>query len=143
MSAELFVASAREFVARKVRWRHQGMKPWAVDCRGLVVLSITAAGYDIVNHGPAKYGREPWDDLLRKGLRAEFGEPVSDWSPGDIALIRWGKGAPSHLGIIADYLHGGLSIIHAERAHGVHETALSGRIRDCVVEVYRPKWGAP
>lgn len=61
--------------------------------------------------------------------------------PGDIALFRWGKGEPSHVGVIADYLYGGLSIIHASTREGVIETALSGRIREGLIGAYRPNWG--
>lgn len=91
---------------------------------------------------PLHYGRDPWDDRLRKGLRAHFGEPVGgEWRPGDIPLFRWRQGEPSHVGILADYLYGGLSIIHASNLHGVVESNFSGRLRDCVIEVYRPEWG--
>lgn len=137
---ELVVAHARSMVG--VPWRHQGRKPWAVDCIGLVYVSLTAAGWPHAVDLPRGYGREPWDDQLRKGLRQHFGEPVSgDWMPGDIALFRWGKGEPSHVGIIADHPHGGLSIIHASNLRNVVETSLSGRLLSCVEEVYRPKWG--
>lgn len=123
-------------------WRHQGRKPWAVDCLGLVILSLRAAGWSRTVEVPARYGREPWDDRLRGGLRDHFGDPIRDaWAMGDIALVRWGNGEPSHVGILADYVHGGLSIIHASTRQGVVETALSGRIRDGIVEIYRPHWG--
>jgi len=91
---------------------------------------------------PARYGREPWDDRLRRGLREHLGEPVPEpWQPGDIALARWGEGEPTHVGMLADYAHGGLSIIHASVRQGVIESGLTGRIRDAVIEVYRPRWG--
>lgn len=137
---ERVVAHARSMVG--VPWRHQGRKPWAVDCIGLVYVSLTAAGWPRAVDLPRGYGREPWDDQLRKGLRQHFGGPISgDWMPGDIALFRWGKGEPSHVGIIADHPHGGLSIIHASNLRNVVETALSGRLLSCVEEVYRPEWG--
>lgn len=143
MTAVRFVEEARKLVASKTRWRHQGRKPWAVDCIGLLVVSAKAAGYQGDMEATYKYGREPWDDQLRKGLQLKLGDPVADWKPGDIALIRWAKGQPSHVGIIADYLYGGLSIIHSHNIDGVTETALSGNIRDCVVAVYRPEWVNP
>jgi hypothetical protein len=125
-----------------VPWRHQGRKPWAVDCLGLVILSLCAGGWSRSVEAPARYGREPWDDRLRRGLREHFGEPVADtWQPCDIALVRWGLREPTHVGLLADHVHGGLSIIHSINARGVIETALAGRIHDCVIEVYRPEWG--
>jgi hypothetical protein len=79
---------------------------------------------------------------LRKGLRAHFGDPVSgEWLQGDIPLFRWGKGEPTHVGIIAEQPQGGVSIIQASNRRGVVETRLCGRLLDCVIEVYRPVWG--
>ena len=136
---ERVVAHARSMIG--VPWRHQGRKPWAVDCIGLVIVAMRAAGWPGPIDVPRGYGREPWDDQLRAGLRRHFGEPVSgDWMPGDIALFRWGKGEPSHVGIIADHPHGGLSIIHASNRPGVVEVSLTGRLLSCVEEVYRPRW---
>lgn len=139
MTAAAFVNAARGFVRREAQWKHQGRKPWAVDCIGLLVLSAHEAGYQGALKRPAKYARTPWDDELRTHLRAEFGEPVTDWQPGDVALVRWGKGEPSHVAILADYLYGGLSVIHAKKPK-VIETILASDVLDCVIEVYRPKW---
>lgn len=133
------VAAARGMIG--VRWRHQGRKPWAVDCIGLVELCLRGAGWVPIAEMPAHYGTEPWDDRLRNGLQAHFGAPVSDgWRIGDIPLFRWGKGEPSHVGILADHPHGGLSLIHASNRRGVVEIQLSGKLLDCVIEVYRPEW---
>jgi cell wall-associated NlpC family hydrolase len=125
-----------------VQWRHQGRKPWAVDCLGLVELCLLAADWPGAVQKSARYGREPWDDRLRKGLREHLGDPVTgEWLPGDVPLFRWGKSEPSHVGILADYAYGGLSIIHASNlARKVVETSLTGRMRDYVIEVYRPEW---
>lgn len=142
MSAHEVVAHARAMLG--VSWRHQGRKAWAVDCIGLVVLALRGAGWTHAIDVPARYGREPWDDRLRRGLREHLGSPVPEpWLPGDVALIGWGSGEPSHVGVLAEHVHGGLSIIHASTRQGVIETALCGRIRDGVIEVYRPKWGGP
>lgn len=140
MSAQEAVAYARSLVG-KAKWRHQGRQPWAVDCIGLVTLSLVAAGHS-APAVPARYGREPWGDMLRRGLRDNFGGPVSDWQPGDVPLIQWNKGEPTHVGLLADYVWGGLSIIHADNLRGVIETRLAEQVHDCVIEVYRPRWGA-
>ena len=139
MSAQQAITHARSMLG--VRWRHLGRKPWAVDCLGLVDLSLRAAAYPRKTEWPARYGREPWDNMLQSGLVAEFGSPVGgEWLPGDVALIRWQSGEPSHVGLVADYVWGGLSIIHASTLHGVIETALSGDIRERVIETYRPRY---
>ena len=138
--AALAVAHARSMIG--VRWRHQGRKQWAVDCIGLVILALRAGGWSDSIDMPARYGTEPGDDRLRRGLREHLGEPVLEpWQPGDVALARWGNGEPTDVGLLADYAHGGLSIIHASTRQGVIETALTGRILDAVIEVYRPRWG--
>lgn len=133
------VAHARAMVG--VPWRHQGCKPWAVDCIGLVKVVMVAAGWRRPIELPRGYGREPWDNRLRMGLHAHFDSPVSgEWAPGDIPLFRWGKGEPTHVGIIANHPHGGTSIIHASNRRGVVETRLAGRLLGCVIEIYRPEW---
>jgi cell wall-associated NlpC family hydrolase len=137
LSAAEFVAAAREL--KGTRWRHRGRKRWAVDCLGLIVLAGRRAG--ITAEDVTRYGREPWDDALRKGLRERFGEPVTDPRAGDIAVIRWRKDEPSHVAIIADHPDGGLSLIHSHNLHGVVEHALAPPFSQCIVEVYRP-WRA-
>jgi cell wall-associated NlpC family hydrolase len=107
-----------------------------VDCLGLVVLAGRRSG--ITASDVRGYGREPWDDALRRGLRERFGVPVKSPRAGDIALIRWRKEEPSHVGIIADHPGGGLSLIHANNLLGVVEHALDHPFDSCIVEVYRP-----
>lgn len=138
---ERVVAHARDMIG--VRWRHQGRKPWAVDCIGLVELALLHAEWPGAVYRPACYGREPWDDQLRAGMRQHFGDPITDaWAPGDVPLFRWNEGEPSHVGILGNYRYGGVSIIHASSVRKqVIETGLSGRLLNCVIEVYRPKWG--
>jgi len=134
------VEEARKLVG--VKWRHQGRKPWAVDCAGLVVLSFAAAGWPDASAAPARYGREPWDDMLRKTLVGYFGAPTpGPLQQGDVPLYRWGKLEPSHVGIIANHPNGGLSLIHSSNLCGVVEVGLYGEFEDCIIEVYRPNWG--
>lgn len=134
---ELCVAHARSCVGTK--WRHRGRKPWAVDCVGLLVLSVAAGG--IVMRDRIDYGRDPWNEGLEREMQSHFGDPVDDIRVGDVVLIRWkGKPAPSHVGIIGDYCHGGLSIIHAHNDFGVAEHRLDEGWRSMIVSAYRP-WG--
>lgn len=132
--AQQYVDSARALVGAK--WRHRGRKPWALDCIGLLVVAAYRAG--LTAKDEAGYGREPWEDRLAEGLRERFGEPVTDWRAGDIAVIRWAKGEPSHTGILANHPLGGLSIIHAHTINGVVEHALRGPVLDGIVAVFRP-----
>lgn len=136
MSAERFVAAARAL--RGARWRHRGRKPWAVDCLGLLVLAGHEAGLAV--RAPRVYGREPWDGALRRGLREHFGEPLPPGEArfGDVPLIRWRAGEPSHVAIVGDHPAGGLTLIHAHNIRGVVEHALAPPFDAVIVEVYRP-----
>ncbi len=132
------IAAARGFLGAK--WRHRGRTTWAMDCIGLLVLALREAGYPIVDR--LDYGREPWKDGLQQALEARFhavGRDHEDqWQPGDVALFYWPGKAPCHLGFLADYRHGGLSILHAHSNFNVAEHALVDKWRRLLVEVYSP-----
>lgn len=109
-----------------------------MDCIGLPILAAKKAGRPLKD--VKGYGREPWDDLLRKTLRERYGDPVPepDWRPGMLAVIRWGSGEPSHIGIVGDHPQQGLSLIHMHNLHGVIEQALVGAVKASVLECYQP-----
>lgn len=138
-----FLVEARALVG-KARWRHRGRKPWAVDCAGLILHAFrqvgVAEGFRLSPSYEVPYGREPWDDMLRRALAERFGVPfpLSQARPADIALMRWRPGEPSHLAIIGDHPHGGLSLIHAHNLSGVVEHAIAPPFDRFIVEVYRP-----
>lgn len=135
--AQLCVAHARAYVGTK--WRHRGRKPWAIDCIGVLVLSVAAGG--VMMRDRRDYGREPWNDGLQRELEEHFGAPVEGMQPGDVVLIKWPEApGPSHVGIIADYCHGGLSIVHAHNDFGVAEHRLDDKWLGMIVAAYRP-WG--
>lgn len=141
----MMVSHARSLIG--LSWRHRGRSRRGIDCVGLLVLSAHAAGHSIPD--ATHYGRYPWEDRLRRELREAFGAPiwsqtepvVGEWLAGDVALISWRRGEPSHVGLIADYLYGGLSIIHCENINGCVEHPVVDHFFDCVTEVYRP-WPA-
>lgn len=135
-AATRFVDAARAL--KGARWRHRGRTPWAVDCIGLIVVAGRQAGLTATDE--KGYGREPWEDRLRAGCRARWGEPVQAPQAGDVALIRWETGEPSHLAIIGNHPDGGLTLIHSHNLHGVCEMSLTGRYLACVLEVYRPRF---
>lgn len=140
MTPEQYVQAARSLVG--ARWRHRGRSPHAIDCIGVVELPAKQIGLPYPPYN-TRYGREPWDDQLRKYLQGWCGEPLSvaHAQAGDVALIRWGNAEPSHLGVIADHPDGGLSLIHAHVLHGVIEQGLRDNVLASVIEVYRPRWG--
>lgn len=129
-----FVAAARSYIG--VRWRHQGRSRKGIDCGGLVSLALAdigRIGRDIVG-----YGRVAYHGYLEACLRDNFGDPglPEAMQIGDVALISY-DAAPNHVGIVADYLYGGFSIIHAHApSRKVIEHRLDERLR--VMEIYRP-----
>lgn len=117
------VACARTWLGTP--YHHQARaKGVGVDCAGLVIgvareLDCVAPGFDIEG-----YARQPdgwsflaWSDQhMRRIARAQM-------APGSCVVVRFGR-HPQHIGIVGDYLHGGLSIIHAMVGRGVVETRL-------------------
>lgn len=112
-------ATRAEVVAEARTWlgtpfHHQArVKGVGVDCAGLVIgvarsLDLVPASFDVTG-----YARNPDG----KSLLAFCDEHMhrierSEMQPGDILVLRWDHD-PQHLGIVGDYLHGGLSLIHA------------------------------
>lgn len=117
------VASARGCLATP--WQHQQrVKGLALDCFGLirwvaVELEIVKPDFDIKG-----YTRVPDGSMLR--ICAQYMQPVSRqlMGPGDVIVFIVEK-EPQHMGILADYRHGGLSVVHASSTAGeVVETRL-------------------
>lgn len=135
----LFVAAARAL--RGTPWRHRGRKTWAIDCIGL--LAVAAEVAQLAFRDETRYGREPWEDRLRKGLQERFGAPLrpDQIQAADVLLIRWRGGEPSHVAIAADHPQGGLSMVHAHNVAGVTECRIAHPFDKVIVEVYRP-WPA-
>jgi cell wall-associated NlpC family hydrolase len=107
-------------------FHHQGrLKGVGVDCIGLVIgvarrLGLVPGDFDI-----QAYPRSP--DGVSLMRTAHLHMDLIDQAAmgiGDVVVVRFGKD-PQHFGIIGDYRHGGLSIIHAAGATGrVIETRL-------------------
>lgn len=133
---EAFVAFARSCVG--ARWRHQGRSLAAMDCGGLLALSLRAVGR--VPADPPAYGREPKDQHLEKVLQNNFGDPLpkSQMRAADVAIMRF-RGAASHVGIVSSYPNGGFALIHAfAQMKKVVEHRIDSEWLDNIVEVYRP-----
>lgn len=107
-------------------YHHQARKPGVgLDCVGLVVcvgrtVGALNAGFDVRG-----YSRVPDGFSLVHHLGEQL-NPVdrADMQPGDVVCVAF-DGYPQHIGVLGDYVHGGLSIIHAASAAGrVIETRL-------------------
>lgn len=117
------VTCARTWVGTP--YHHQArLKGVGVDCAGVPIgvareLDRVAPTFDV-----AGYARQPdgwsflaWCDEIMPRV------PRADMAPGHCVVVRFGR-HPQHIGIVGDYLHGGLSIIHALVGRGVVETRL-------------------
>lgn len=135
LPAQRAVAEARSYIG--VKWRHRGRTRLGIDCIGLVVKAVAAGGIDMRDR--RDYGREPWKDGLRRELQEHFGDPVTDMQPGDVVLMRWDQDPePAHVGVIGDYPHGGLSLIHSYSLISVTEHRIDEVWQRRIVEVFRP-----
>lgn len=115
------VVEARSWVLARTPFMHQAnLKGVGCDCAGLLrgvalVLGLLPADYQ--QHARARpfvgYGERPHGGRLRLGCEA-YMDPIdrSAMQPGDAILVRF-ESDPQHLAILGDYLHGGLSMIHA------------------------------
>ena len=138
-----FIAAARSFAG--VPFRHRGRSERGVDCLGLVVCAMQAAGREMADR-PA-YGRDPTGDLgaMQLAARAHFGEPIyraggdlSVLRPGDVVLMRWHQ-QPNHVAIVTDYPSDGLALIHSLVSLGrVVEHRLADPWPRRILEAYRP-----
>lgn len=132
------VTEARTWIG--TRYHHQArLKQVGVDCVGLVIgvareLDLIARDFDVGGYSPTPDGTS-----LKRGC-AEFLDAVSlgDVRPGHVLLLRFRR-EPQHMAIVADYLHGGLSMIHADggaATNRVVENRVDEKWRSRVVAAY-------
>lgn len=132
------MSSRAEIVAEARSWigtpfRHQAtLKNVGVDCAGLVRGTAVNTGclQADYRHLPRAaefldYARSPDGIAMLEACEMYMVRISQDaMQPGDAILLRFEKD-PQHLGILGDYRHGGLSIIHAASNAGrVIETRL-------------------
>lgn len=116
-------------------WRHLGRSRTGVDCIGLVLLSLAAAGVEVPD--PAPYRREPQgprllDGILRHGVR------VATPEPGDVLLFKMGLYG-GHVGIATHHpAYHVPAVLHAylPRKHVV-EQPIEAEIRDALIGAFR------
>ena len=100
-------------------WHHAGRLPGVgLDCAGIVIcagreLGIWPADFDV-----PPYGRNPDGTLLDLCDEHLLRIPRVVMLPGDVIVLR-PEDEPQHIGILGDYRHGGLSLIHASNARSV------------------------
>ena len=106
------VAQARSYLGTP--FVHQGRLPGvALDCVGVPICVARALGLVDTAFDIRGYPRQPDG----RTLLALCGQHMTRLDaaamrPGDVAVIRFER-VPQHLGIVAPYVHGGLSLIHA------------------------------
>jgi cell wall-associated NlpC family hydrolase len=108
------VAAARSLI--DTPFHHQQRVPGVgMDCAGVIIwigweLGLLPRSFDVTG-----YSRQP-DGVTLKAHCDDRLTPIQAEAiqRGDAVLIRWRAGEPQHLGIVADHLRGGLSMIHAD-----------------------------
>lgn len=106
------VQEARSWVG--TRWLHQGRSQDGVDCAGLVIK--VAHALELFEFDTADYSRQATDESMLMLCREHLLPVTLRFAkPGDVAVMRFGLNR--HIGIFGDYLHGGLSLIHAFSKH--------------------------
>lgn len=128
------VAEARSWI--RTPYRHQGnLKGSAVDCVGVIIetglatgaLGVSREAFDQAFRPFRGYGRLPNPTRVRAAL-ATFLKPISHGRFGDVAFLRWDRGPPMHLAILAEH-SGRPTMIHAH-----------GWVGHCVEHGFEAEW---
>lgn len=116
------VAAARAQMG--VKWQHQARLPGeALDCAGLVICVARGLGLVPSDLDVNGYSRVPDGSMLRWCL--QYMQPLAAPRAGAVLVGAWER-HPQHMGIVADYRHGGHSLVHACSTAGkVIETRLA------------------
>lgn len=118
------VAIAREYLGTP--YHHQGrVKGHGIDCIGLLVCVGWEQGSLAPDVDVTGYARVPDGLSLMCHLHRHL-DPIDkmDMRPSDVICVAYDKW-PQHVGILGNYVHGGLSMIHADNHRGkVIETRL-------------------
>lgn len=106
------VAEARAWL--DTPYHHQArLRGVGVDCAGLVIGVARALGVVPPAFDVGGYARTPdGTSLLAECDRFMQRIPVAQIQPGHVLVLRF-QLDPQHMAIVGDYLHGGLSMIHA------------------------------
>jgi cell wall-associated NlpC family hydrolase len=112
------IAFARTLIGTP--YGHQGrVAGLSLDCAGVPVAIAKHFGIPLTDY--TRYGRTPVPAEMKAALDAHLERiPTKDMQPGDVVWMRIEK-EPQHLGIVADYCHGGLSLIHGTNGSGINK----------------------
>lgn len=140
ISRHLIVSQARSWIG--VPFHHQGRTRQGCDCVGLVgavAIGVGAVGSDwwAVEFDPSAsgYARQPSNGTMARLCERFMRSANADMQVGDVLMMRFAR-EPQHLAIVADYVHGGFSVIHAAAGIGVVEHALSQKWASRIVGRY-------
>jgi cell wall-associated NlpC family hydrolase len=106
------VRVARSYVGTP--FLHRGRKPGlSLDCAGVVICAMRETGLVAPDFDVPEYARRPDGTTLMSLCSANLTRIAQrEMQPGDVIVLIT-DADPQHLGILADYRHGGLSMIHA------------------------------
>lgn len=108
------IASARTYLQTPYRHQHR-LKGHGVDCAGLVIcvardLGLVAPDFDVTGYPREPDGRAMLEICDRFMTRTA----MHLLQAGNVLVYRFEEAkGPQHMGIVGDYLHGGLSMIQA------------------------------
>lgn len=130
-TADDLVRVARSWLG--VPFAHQGRSRSGVDCAGFVICVCRQVGSVPAAFDLNGYRRWPeGGELMRACDEHMIG---SSLDVAHIAVMRFSE-APQHLGFLAPYRHGGLSLVHAIR-RGVVEHRIDRLWRSRMLAFYR------
>ena len=116
------------------------MKGVGVDCVGLVICLARELGYVEPSFDYTGYARMPDGRVLKEQLGIHLKEIKKDeLKPGDIVCVAFDL-HPQHVGVVGDYRHGGLSIIHAA---GKHKKVIETRLMFSEAMRFMSAWRFP
>lgn len=95
-------------------FHHQARLPGVgLDCAGVVICAGRALGLLAPDFDVTGYGRTPDGVSLLGWCRDSLHDvPRAEMAPGNVLCVAW-ETMPHHLAVLADYRHGGLSIVHS------------------------------
>ena len=96
-----------------------------VDCIGVPILAARACGVKEPTFDIQGYSMQPDGSLLPQCDAHMQRIGRDEMAPGDVVVVRYGA-QPHHVGIVGDWRHGGLSIIHAENYR--HQRVIEHRL---------------
>lgn len=99
-------------------YHHQGRLPGVgLDCAGVPICVARALGLVAPDFDITGYARQPDGvSLIANCERWMTRVSQAEMQPGDV-LVTATENAPNHFGVLADYVHGGLSVIEALGRH--------------------------